>query len=233
MKEVYVARGVDGEVLYVGQGNLGRNVHCLNGTSHNKHINRYFFQNGEDGCITTEVLHTVKTQEEAFKLEKVLIDSLSPPYNTIRYLKYNEEPKERVSGNDFRNIAKLYYECKGLDKDVVELVSKTYPQIIQYTKELGIDMLKTTGFQESKLKHKITLNIGAKELETNRSQVRVVFELNKGQWYSLKDIKDRLTKAYMKLGFLNKAFASDVSKFYVTKRAKRNSIEGVVVLDIV
>ena len=71
MKEVYVAKGLNDEVLYVGQGNIGRSFHCINGTSHNKHLNRYFFQNGEDGCITTEVLHVVESQEDALRLEKL------------------------------------------------------------------------------------------------------------------------------------------------------------------
>ena len=69
MKEVYVPKGINGEILYVGTGNVGRNAHCLNGTSHNKNLNRYFFTNGEDGCITTEVLHMVETQELSEKLD--------------------------------------------------------------------------------------------------------------------------------------------------------------------
>ena len=29
MKEVYIAYGENNEVLYVGQGNIGRHKHCL------------------------------------------------------------------------------------------------------------------------------------------------------------------------------------------------------------
>ena len=49
MKEVYTAYGKDNEVLYVGQGDMGRHKHCLSGTSHNRDLNRYYFKNGEDG----------------------------------------------------------------------------------------------------------------------------------------------------------------------------------------
>ena len=57
MKEVYVACGNDNEVLYVGQGNTGRHKHCLSGTSHNKDLNRYYFNNGGDSSMTVEVVH--------------------------------------------------------------------------------------------------------------------------------------------------------------------------------
>ena len=46
MKEVYIAYGENNEVLYVGQGNIGRHKHCLSGTSHNRDLNRYYFNNG-------------------------------------------------------------------------------------------------------------------------------------------------------------------------------------------
>ena len=52
MKEVYVAYGENNEVLYVGQGNIGRYKHCLSGTSHNKELNRYYFNNGEYSSMT-------------------------------------------------------------------------------------------------------------------------------------------------------------------------------------
>ena len=48
-KEVYIAYGENNEVLYVGQGNTGRHKHCLSGTSHNRDLNKYYFNNGEDG----------------------------------------------------------------------------------------------------------------------------------------------------------------------------------------
>ena len=42
MKEVYIAYGENNEVLYVGQGNIGRHKHCLSGTSHCRELNRYY-----------------------------------------------------------------------------------------------------------------------------------------------------------------------------------------------
>ena len=56
-KEVYIAYGENNEVLYVGQGNLGRHKHCLSGTSHNRDLNRYYFNNGEGDCIRVEIVY--------------------------------------------------------------------------------------------------------------------------------------------------------------------------------
>ena len=47
MKEVYIAYGENNEVLYVGQGNIGRHKHCLSGTSHNRDLNRYYFKDAQ------------------------------------------------------------------------------------------------------------------------------------------------------------------------------------------
>ena len=53
-KEVYVAYGGNNEILYVGQGNIGRHKHCLSGISHNRDLNRYYFTNGDGVCISVE-----------------------------------------------------------------------------------------------------------------------------------------------------------------------------------
>ena len=65
MKEVYIAYGGNNEVLYVGQGNIGRHKHCLSGISHNKDLNRYYFNNGEDSSMTVEVVHSCLSDSEA------------------------------------------------------------------------------------------------------------------------------------------------------------------------
>ena len=230
MKEVYVARGVDGEVLYVGQGNIGRNVHCLNGTSHNKHLNRYFFQNGEDGCITTEVLHIVDEQEDAERLEKQIIKELQPIFNICLYDGVARYKSTKPIMN-FKYYAKLVYDNFDVDKEKVYSVFTMFPNIEDYVRVLGLDTLRSCSFQESKIKKKFMSVVGAKELESNRSGVRDILNLKKGEWYSLKLIKEKLKQTYSKLDYKCKAFASDIDKFYATKRSVREGVEGVVILD--
>ena len=173
MKEVYVAKGLNNEVLYVGQGNIGRNLHCVGGTSHNKDLNRYFFKNGEDGCIITEVLHVVETQEEASALEKELILKLKPNYNIVRYIEQDTTYKFR----NFGFSAKAYVETEGKDDFVVENIKKYHPMLFTYVDELGIECLKTCGFQESKLKKKFMSFIGAKELESNSVEGVLILDI--------------------------------------------------------
>ena len=83
MKEVYIAYGENNEVLYVGQGNIGRHKHCLSGTSHNKDLNRYYFNNGEYSSMTVEVVHSCLSESEAKAKEYVYIKTLKPLFNVV------------------------------------------------------------------------------------------------------------------------------------------------------
>ena len=82
-KEVYIAYGGNNEVLYVGQGNIGRHKHCLSGTSHNKDLNRYYFNNGEDSSMTVEVVHSCLSDSEAKAKESEYIKTLKPLFNVV------------------------------------------------------------------------------------------------------------------------------------------------------
>ena len=83
MKEVYIAYGENNEVLYVGQGNIGRHKHCLSGTSHNKGLNRYYFNNGGDSSMTVEVVHSRLSESEAKAKESEYIKTLKPLFNVV------------------------------------------------------------------------------------------------------------------------------------------------------
>ena len=83
MKEVYIAYGNDNEVLYVGQGNIGRHKHCLSGISHNKDLNRYYFNNGEYSSMTVEVVHSCLSDSEAKAKESEYIKTLKPLFNVV------------------------------------------------------------------------------------------------------------------------------------------------------
>ena len=83
MKEVYIAYGNDNEVLYVGQGNTGRHKHCLSGTSYNRDLNKYYFNNGEGDCISVEILYEHLSKKEASGIELNLIKQLKPICNIV------------------------------------------------------------------------------------------------------------------------------------------------------
>ena len=136
---------------------------------------------------------------------------------------------------NFKKAAETLYSIYNLSDqeslDTKHNLKLACPSLFEYIDVLGIEDVKSLSFQESKIKKKFMSVVGAKELESNRSGVRDILNLKKGQWYSLKLIKEKLTQTYSKLDYKCKAFASDIDKFYATKRSVREGIEGVVILD--
>ena len=142
---------------------------------------------------------------------------------------------------NFKQAAESYYTnskllsvCAAQDKEEIQTLLRNLvlacPSISEYVKVLGVDELRTCGFQESKIKKKFLQQVGESEMVTNRKQVRGVLELKEGNWYSLKQVKEHLSKAYDILNIECKAFASDINKFYMTKRARRSGVEGCIIV---
>lgn len=230
MKEVYVAKGVDGEVLYVGQGNLGRNTHCLGGVSHNKHLNRYFFSNGEKGSITTEILYTVKTQEEALDLEKKMILELDPTFNMYRY---GQDVIMQKPSTNFKKYAKLVYDTKAQDQEVLDSVYQIHPQIKEYLNVLGFEILKTLGYQESKIKLKFNESIGVNGASKRLKEVQSYLDFKVNGKYTSKELKDVFAECFKSLGINKTAKASCVFDYYNVTRANIKGCRGYSILGVV
>ena len=79
--EVYVCKK-DGEIVYIGKGRKGRHKHCNSGTSHVYELNEIHFKEGS-GILETEVVKYFKTDEEATKLERLLIQKYKPTFNKV------------------------------------------------------------------------------------------------------------------------------------------------------
>ena len=75
--EVYVV-SVDDDVLYIGQGKLGRHQHCDSGLSHVYGLNRLHFGKVK---LKVEVVETFKTKAESEKREFELIKKFNPKFN--------------------------------------------------------------------------------------------------------------------------------------------------------
>lgn len=76
--EVYVVSVDDGDVLYIGQGKLGRHQHCDSGLSHVYGLNRLHFGKVK---LKVEVVETFKTKAESEKREFELIKKFNPKFN--------------------------------------------------------------------------------------------------------------------------------------------------------
>ena len=78
---VYLAR-LSGEIIYVGSGYAKRYLHCRNGRSHNKELNRLYFT----GTEVEVVIHKDGlSKEHSLGMEKHLIELLEPYCNKQRY----------------------------------------------------------------------------------------------------------------------------------------------------
>ena len=80
---VYHAYSKYGELLYVGKGTGDRYRHCLNGASHVKELNRFFFNNGENGSIEVRIVRYFDNSEDALHSESCDIETLKPTFNVV------------------------------------------------------------------------------------------------------------------------------------------------------
>ena len=109
--EVYVCR-VDGDIVYIGSGRHGRHKHCDSGCSHVYELNRIHFL--VDSTITVTVLHGNLSQQESLGIEKNLIETHKPKFNT-RYAKPKQDyisMKETVM-NEFKKSLKEHGHKNG------------------------------------------------------------------------------------------------------------------------
>lgn len=129
--EVYVAKSMKDEPLYVGQGLRGRHTHCLSGFSHSKLLNRYYFNNGEGSSMKVEVLKEGLSKQEALEEERYLISVLNPKFNiagknpAVRTVDFESN---YVPLNILRNYRNLYHEyferlTSLSDSDMIEAVA--------------------------------------------------------------------------------------------------------------
>lgn len=94
---VYIAYGLNGEVLYVGQGKGTRWQHCVSGASSNANINRYYFNNGEGDCIKVKILERFRSKQRALKRETQLIEKYLPSCNKLGVTTENTDNMTELS----------------------------------------------------------------------------------------------------------------------------------------
>lgn len=251
---VYHAYGVSGELLYVGKGSGERYKHCSSGVSSKKNLNRYYFQNGEGECITTSIVEYFDTEVEALCYEKYSIELNRPTFNSEvdKYLKEDLSPIQRLELGykvNFRQLAENYYEAKirlkgcedsSIDctvedinsfKATIETTEALCKRIVEYVNALGLDVLKSCGFQESKIKRKYEAFVGVNKLEASPKRIQKHAKLKPNSFVTFKEAKDVLQKAYNVLGIKETAKANHLERYYPVKRCKRDGVMGYLIID--
>lgn len=227
---VYCAYGKDGKLLYVGKGSGERYKHCNSGCSSSKELNRYYFLNGEDSSMTVKIVKHFQDNKEAVDYEKYCIAKLKPKFNlqsTKPEKLTNEEKLERGLLSNFKIISLMYYEAKQSgDEDKARKLLQCNDRLMNYVEELGIEILRTCGFQESKIKRKFNASVGASRLIESPKKIQKILKFEVGDRYTFKDIKDKLSKAYVKLKITQTAKAKDIEQYYHVKRTNINGVNG-------
>ena len=214
-KEVYIAYGENNEVLYVGQGNVGRHKHCLSGTSHNRNLNRYYFKNGEDGSIRVEVLHTSITQDEAIEIERELINSLKPLFNGIIPNGSAKMLKEKPKFIPYQKTIQEYIVAmQNGDIDRVCEIDNISSEYKAHYDLIGAKKLKALNYKPSKVKGLYACII----LKMKYAQdIRDEMGLEMGGIYSAQHIK-KLLKVSFKKHLINETVRlSSIEFFYDVK----------------
>lgn len=129
---VYKVLGKNGELLYIGKGSGDRYKTHTCGVSSNRNINRYFFNNGEDGCLTSLIIDGDLSNNDATLLERTYINAFVPYFNIHGYnlnekdIDYAEtvvtlysilkdESITEVCGNSRKDIEEAYYALTKLN----------------------------------------------------------------------------------------------------------------------
>lgn len=241
-KEVYLAYSKDNELLYIGQGNIGRHKHCASGCSHNKSLNRYYFLNGEDSSIKTIVHSFHACEKEAVKKEIELIKKLKPLYNTnhAEVLSFKDRQKTGRK-QSFKELAEEYYnldsqkesltnkvEIKSIDSKlyVLKSLDREFSEIVS---TIGIDEIKSTGFHKTKSKAKYKKFVGINSISRNKTTAFANLKIREGDFLPYSDIKSKIQKAFDKMGIDAVARATDIKEVYNVKRTARQGVEGFLI----
>ena len=226
---VYKATGLNNEILYIGKGGGDRYKHCNSGISHCFHLNEYFFKNGSES-INTKIVREFDCEIEALEHEKVCIQTLKPMFNkvlTVREVLTDYEKLQNGLLINFKRLGSQYYDafhCN--DVQTMHLISQQCPRLVDYVEELGIEALRTCGFQESKVKRKYNESVGASKLAESPKKIQKCLKFNSDERYTLREIKEALTQAYSKLKLTKTAKAKDIKQYYHVKRTNINGSSG-------
>lgn len=159
---VYHAYSKYGELLYVGKGTRYRYRHCLNGTSHVKELNRFFFNNGESGSIIVRIVRYFDNSEDALRSESCDIETLKPAFNvvgnnsqTLRGFVKKLSLVEKINLNVYipmSTLLKGYHNAKiNNDELTVSTIDLHAPMISEYFSKIGYEAIVEAKFDKKRI----------------------------------------------------------------------------------
>ena len=208
----------------------------------------------------SNIMSDYATQKEDFKIMiddfgnsvSVLEEKLTKLYDVDSY-----EPPEMTLLDkgllgkklNFRQLAENYYEAKvrlkgcedsSIDctiedinsfRATIETTEALCKRIVEYVDTLGLDALKSCGFQESKVKRKYESTVGVTKLVASPKRIQRKTGIKPDTFLTMKEGKDLLQKAYDELKINEVAKANHLERYFPTKRCKRNGVVGYLIID--
>lgn len=232
---VYVAYGVSNEILYVGKGSGNRYKHCLSGSSNCSAINKYYFLNGEDGCITVDILKYFSSNKEALEYEAGKITELKPLFNSDhngrtrdrKTLVEQYSDKERLLKGyvvDFSRMMNEYIQSiEDGDLGTTEMIEQKSNLHKEYVDVLGIDRIKSLGSNKTKLTN--AYNLAVKFSDNNLEIKGRLSSLRVGNKYTSTEVVNLLQSSYDALGINRKAVSNDIKNYFIVSKTQVVSSE--------
>ncbi len=219
---VYFAYGKSGELLYVGKGRGERYKHCLYGASNNKDINRYYFMNGEDGCITVKIVEYFETEKEALDIEKFYITNLFPMFNKDFSDLNRNTPKKDYQQKlkegkvvDFRVLMQEYISSvKSEDADKVAFLDDNHPMLKLYYEEIGEDKLKALKYRKKDVEDEYSL----RKLKNGKFfDVIKNTSVISGDIITVKEAKEAIQNAFLKVNLGGRVTAKTFEEYFIVE----------------
>ena len=216
MKEVYIAYGENNEVLYVGQGNIGRHKHCLGGTSHCRELNRYYFNNGENSIFVDVVFQGI-TKDEAVMQELLLIDKLNPKFNTVIPSNGNNKPIRKKQTNYAKTMKRYVEAINNNDKDTLAEIDRIMPECKEHIRLLGVAKIKALDYRATKIRDLYEV---AKLKEKHKDDIIKLLDLEIGKSYTVNFLKVKFKEVYSQFGIKERVSMSNADYFFDTKNTQ-------------
>lgn len=213
----------------------------LNDLAFSSIMSEYSTQHEDFKVVIENGKHIKKLDSKLTKLYDV--DNYEPP--TMSLLDKGELGKKL----NFRALAENYYEAKtrlkGCEdgcidctledmenfKVTIETSEALCKVLVEYVNEIGLEGLKSCGFQESRIKRKYSNSVGVSKLEASPAKIQKYASIPKNSFLTFKEAKEILQKTYDKLKIKEVAKANHLEKYYPTKRCKRNGVLGYLIVE--
>ena len=126
MYEVYMCK-VNGEIVYIGQGKVGRSRHCVSGISHVYELNRMHFSEMRNS-VEVEIVKFFVSKDDALKLELDLIKKHLPRFNTVH--KPSAHKNDLKNSNHYRRI--MFDTPENMTDKHFDLYKKLYREFFDF-----------------------------------------------------------------------------------------------------